>query len=176
MHYFAYGSNMSLARLSARVPSAVSLGHHTLAAHELRFHKAGSDGSAKCDAFHSGNTGDVVHGVLFDICEREKPYLDRAEGLGFGYDEKRVIVRSTSGERVESVTYFALTIDAALRPYDWYLDHVLVGAREASLPEHYIRAHIMSVSSIEDPDRDRGRRERALYEHPAPGTEHTGAD
>lgn len=163
MHYFAYGSNMSLARLRARVPSAVSLGHHTLAAHELRFHKAGSDGSAKCDAFHSGDAGHVVHGVLFDICEREKPYLDRAEGLGFGYDEKRVIVRLTSGERVESVTYFALTIDAALRPYDWYLNHVLVGAREASLPGHYIRERIASIRSIVDPDRERDLRERALH-------------
>ena len=41
--------------------------------------------------------------------------------------------------------------------------NVLVGAREASLPEDYIREHITSVNTISDPDRDRDLRERALH-------------
>ena len=163
MRYFAYGSNMSLARLRARVPSAVSLGRHVLAAHELRFHKVGSDGSAKCDAFHSGDAGDFIHGVLFDICESEKPHLDLIEGLGSGYGEKRIIVQSARGDWLESVTYTALKTDSRLQPYGWYVNHVLVGAREASLPERYVREKIAGVRSISDPDRDRDTRERALH-------------
>jgi hypothetical protein len=57
MLYFAYGSNMSVSRLVARTPSAQPLGRCALRGHQLRFHKVGGDGSAKCDAFHTGNSG-----------------------------------------------------------------------------------------------------------------------
>ena len=54
--------------------------------HRLEFHKVGRDGSAKCDAFETGNPDDSVIGVVFDIHTAEKNYLDQAEGLGVGYD------------------------------------------------------------------------------------------
>jgi len=41
MKYFAYGSNMSLLRLRARVPSAERIGMFTLVEHALRFHTNG---------------------------------------------------------------------------------------------------------------------------------------
>ncbi len=48
MKYFAYGSNMSLARLKGRVPSAKRLGMFCLRNHQLAFHKISKkDGSAK---------------------------------------------------------------------------------------------------------------------------------
>ena len=87
LHYFAYGSNMSIARLRSRVPSARSLGCCRLEEHDLRFHKAGRDGSAKCDALHTGRKQDLVHGVLFRIDALERPALDMAEGLGHGYGD-----------------------------------------------------------------------------------------
>ena len=43
MHYFAYGSNMSVARLRMRTPSARKVGLFRLASHDLRFHKRGAD-------------------------------------------------------------------------------------------------------------------------------------
>ncbi|WP_372836144.1 SufD family Fe-S cluster assembly protein, partial [Pontibacterium sp.] len=46
MYYFAYGSNMSLKRLQARVPSAMPLCSATLTRYQLRFHKSGKDLSA----------------------------------------------------------------------------------------------------------------------------------
>ena len=45
MRYFAYGSNMSIARLSERAPSAEVIGVARLRSHVLRFHKVGTDGS-----------------------------------------------------------------------------------------------------------------------------------
>ena len=45
MKYFAYGSNMSLARLQERVPSARKLEIVTLKNHQLRFNMSGTDGS-----------------------------------------------------------------------------------------------------------------------------------
>jgi len=164
MKYFAYGSNMSLARLRARTPGAVSLGRHDLPGHELRFHKSSRDGSAKCDAFYTGLEADVIMGVLFEIDPAEKTLLDKAEGLGHGYDEKVVAIVSMDRASLTAHTYVATHIKANLRPYAWYLHHVLVGAREAGLPESYIDTRILSVETMEDPDREREARERAIYD------------
>ncbi|HEV7276549.1 MAG TPA: gamma-glutamylcyclotransferase family protein [Devosiaceae bacterium] len=54
---------------------------------QLRFHKIGrKDRSAKCDAFHTGRADDVIIGILYEMPDAEKPDLDAAEGLGYGYD------------------------------------------------------------------------------------------
>lgn len=163
MHYFAYGSNMSVLRLRERVPGAVSLGCHSLVEHELRFHKSGGDGSGKCDAYFTSNPVDVVYGVLFKIDPDEKPALDKAEGLGCGYDEKEVTVKAKDGTSVKATTYVATRIDAALKPYSWYMHHVLVGAGEASLPAEYIEQKISPVLVVEDGDRERDEKQRAIY-------------
>ncbi|WP_269814561.1 gamma-glutamylcyclotransferase family protein [Amphritea pacifica] len=161
MYYFAYGSNMSLARLQQRVPGARVVGCYFLDGHDLRFHKAGQDGSAKCDALYTGND-DRIYGVVFDIPRSEKPALDRAEGLGVGYGEKVVSLQNQQGEQLEAITYFALQIDPSLKPYSWYVHHVLVGAREAGLPSDYI-GRIGRVESVDDGDIERDSRERALH-------------
>jgi len=154
---------MSLKRLRGRVASATCLGRHVLRHHDLRFHKSGADGSAKCDAFHTGREGDVVHGVLYDIDPGDKELLDAVEGLGHGYAEKVVSVLSWQGDPVEAVTYIATQVDVTLRPYSWYVNHVLLGAREASLPAGYIDSRIEAVEAIEDSDRARDERERAIH-------------
>tara|TARA_R110001599_G_scaffold353881_1_gene602131 strand:- start:121324 stop:121818 length:495 start_codon:yes stop_codon:yes gene_type:complete len=163
MYYFAYGSNMSLARLSARAPSAVSLGCYVLWEHDLRFHKSSEDGSGKCDAYFTSNSEDSIYGVLFTIGVGDKSALDRIEGLGYGYDEKKVIVIAGTGARVNAITYVATNIDESLSPYTWYANHVLVGAREAVLPGDYIQTKIEAVVTVEDYDRERDARQRAVH-------------
>tara|TARA_R110002073_G_scaffold44540_1_gene123402 strand:+ start:9674 stop:10168 length:495 start_codon:yes stop_codon:yes gene_type:complete len=163
MHYFAYGSNMSLSRLRERAPSAEALGCFALNGHDLRFHKSGKDGSAKCDAYFTADTGDVIYGVLFKIDPGEKHVLDKAEGLGHGYDEKDVTVTAHDGSWITATTYVATEISDNLKPYSWYLKHVLVGAREASLPSDYIRLKITSVEAVEDSDKERDSKQRAIH-------------
>lgn len=163
MHYFAYGSNMSRSRLRERVPSAEALGCFALNGHDLRFHKSSKDGSGKCDAYFTLDTQSVIYGVLFKIDPNEKSALNRAEGLGHGYDEKEVTVTGDDGSSVKATTYFATNINESLKPYSWYVNHVLVGAREAVLPSDYIEAKITSVASVEDSDKERDGRERATY-------------
>jgi len=162
MNYFAYGSNMSLARLQARVPSAHRIASAVLSAHSLRFHKSGQDGSGKCDAFHTLDDGDSVIGAVFRLDPLEKPGLDLVEGLGFGYAEKSVSVICPSGVEHRASTYYATAIDLSLKPFSWYRHHVLVGAMESALPDDYIR-RIEAVDHVEDPDRARDRLERALH-------------
>ena len=79
--YFAYGSNMSTARLRKRMPSCKPLGIATLPGHALRFHKRSKDKSGKCNAFASGNDNSVI-GVLFSFDPAERAKLDEAEGVG----------------------------------------------------------------------------------------------
>ena len=163
MHYFAYGSNMSLSRLRSRVPSAEVLGCFTLNHHDLRFHKTSKDGSGKCDAFFIADPVSVIHGVLFKIDPAEKPALDKAEGLGYGYDTKEVTVSSHDGTSVTATTYVATKIDKNLKPYSWYINHVLVGATEASLPQDYIDSKIIAVEAVEDSDKERDAKQRAIH-------------
>jgi len=162
MFYFAYGSNMSLSRLKERTPSAQRIGVCTLQSHDLRFHKHGADGSGKCDAFQTGNSNDCVFGSLFRIDPFEKPALDSAEGLGLGYDEKLVTLTGDSGENITAFTYYAIKFNAALKPYTWYLQHVVIGAKESNCPSSYV-SRIEAIESIEDRNRQREIKERAIH-------------
>ena len=162
MKYFAYGSNMSILRLQARVPSARRLGLCTLSAHQLRFHKEGKDGSSKCDAYHTNNTNDVVMGSLFEIDENEKASLDQAEGLGYGYNIKTVILTNIAGEQVTAFTYYAIATNSILLPYSWYVNHVVIGALEVNVPIHYLKV-IQAIKYTEDPDSKRDALERWIY-------------
>lgn len=150
--YFAYGSNMSTARLRQRTPSAQPMGIGQLKGHRLMFHKVGRDCSAKCDIVTSAES-DLVWGVLFEVALKDKPSLDRAEGLGNGYEYKKVEVMSNR-ETVTAGTYYATHIDPGLLPFDWYLNFVLQGATEHRLPSEYIKK-IASVKAIKDPNKER---------------------
>ena len=163
MHYFSYGSNMSVKRLRDRVPSASKLSTAILRKHELKFHKIGKkDSSAKCDAKETGNPEHFVIGVVFDISESDKLKLDQKEGLGYGYEEKNVIIELNGGKTIEAFSYYATKIDPELKPFHWYKEHVVRGARENGLPEEYIQ-RIESIESVADPDDVRHEKELAIY-------------
>ncbi|GHC21260.1 gamma-glutamylcyclotransferase family protein [Aidingimonas halophila] len=161
MFCFSYGSNMSLIRLRDRVPSARFVAVATLPAHGLRFHKVSKDGSGKCDAEETGNREDRVIGVVYDIADDERQALDRKEGLGSGYDAKEIEVTTDQGS-LTALMYFATYVDPALKPYVWYKEHVLIGARENELPSEYI-ARIEAVEAVDDPDTMRHERELTIY-------------
>ena len=155
MKYFAYGSNMLSKWLCRRVPSAKVIGAASLRKHVLRWHKKSKDKSGKCDAFYTGEESDEILGVLYEICESEKPALDRAGGVGNGYAEAPVDV--TCGTTLmNAFTYKAqpAATDASLTPYDWYKALVVAGAQEHQLPGPYVD-QIEAQSSTFDNDEDR---------------------
>jgi gamma-glutamylcyclotransferase (GGCT)/AIG2-like uncharacterized protein YtfP len=161
--YFAYGSNMAVERLRARVPSARLVGSAVLAGHALRFHKPGSiDGSAKCDAAFTGNAADRVFGALYSIATAELALLDQFEARGHGYERKTVSVMTAKDETVQAETYIATLTDGRLRPLDWYKEHVLRGARALQLPGAYI-ATIEAVAADVDANAERRMRELSIY-------------
>lgn len=159
MFYFAYGSNMSLRRLNARIKSAEFVAVAKLDNHALKFQKKGADGSAKCDAATIANG--FMFGVVYAISRADKVKLDRFEGLGTGYAEKRVVVHAAQ-QSYPVYLYVATDIDRNLKPFHWYKQHVLMGARENALPGSYIQK-IEWVDSVNDPEPQRHIRELSIY-------------
>lgn len=145
---FAYGSNMLTRRLQERVPSARWVAVAILAGHELRWHKVGKDQSGKCDVVQVAAPQAKVIGVVHEILVSEKPTLDAAEGLGHGYDEKRVVLE-TAGGAMQAQTYFATHIDPSRVPYSWYKALVVAGARQHGLPETYIATLEATIASAD---------------------------
>lgn len=154
---------MSSKRLTDRVKSAKFIAVATLTSHILKFHKVSKkDGSAKCDALETQNIKDIIFGVVFDISDEEKPELDKKEGLHYGYEEKTINVTTVAGESLKATTYYATNTDLSLKPYHWYKEHVIRGAKENGLPNDYIQ-DIINIQSVADPKPERHEQEMQIY-------------
>jgi len=130
---FAYGSNMHPERMLARVPAAVPRGRARLAGHRLVFNKRGRDGSAKANL--AADPGARVWGVLWEMAAEALAELDPHEG---GYERVRMTAEADGGCALEVEVYVSARLTDDPTPYDWYLEHVLRGARAHALPEEYV--------------------------------------
>lgn len=160
---FSYGSNMCLERIRDRVPSADVVGCGHVVGRRLAFHKVGVDGSAKADAFHSADPTHRIFGVIMRIARKEKPVLDEYESLGIGYDEERVNVTLHNGDSHQAWVYVARRemIDPTLKPFCWYREFVLAGARQHGLPGEYVR-ELEQHDFVTDSDHERRRQNFGL--------------
>lgn len=163
LNYLAYGSNLHPLRLRERVPSARPSGVVTLSGYSLRFHKRGADASGKCDLV-CGDPAAKAFGALYRIDAAEKHLLDRVEGVGNGYELVKLHC-VLEGVSVDAFGYAATQshIQHDLRPYHWYKELVLAGARCHGLPAAYL-ARIETVNSIDDPDAARDQIHQALLQ------------
>ena len=169
MQYFAYGSNLLLARLVERTPSTRRLERARLPGHRLCWHKRGTlDGSGKCDTVPTGDAAEGVWGAVFEIADTERARLDTAEGLGRGYRVVDVQVETADGV-LAAFAYVATpdAVDDTLAPFIWYRDLVVAGARESRLPARYIST-LADVPAVRDPDANRARRHRSFLALTAP--------
>ena len=82
--------------------------------------------------------------------------LDKAEGVGIGYEAKNGEVTFMGTPRMASI-YHATAIDPSLKPYSWYKALVVAGAKEHNLPERYVE-RLLATVALEDPDRERHAR------------------
>ena len=153
VYYLAYGSNMWRRRIELRLGMCDSLGAASLRGYSLRFHKRGRDGSGKCDAFLTGNLGDVLYGVVYRLNQIQREALDEYEGPG--YTSRYVPVRTRSGT-LTAYTYVAKQdhVDVGLDPYVWYKSLVVAGARAHGLPARYVEA-LCDIAAVSDPDPER---------------------
>lgn len=135
--YFAYGSNMSTARLRSRVGDAQPLGRAFVDGWRLAFDKPGRDGTGKANLVETASAR--TWGVLFELPADAWSALDRFEP---GYVRNEFRFARCGGEDLLAHTYVFARSDATEPtgpPSDAYLAHVLAGAREHDLPAEHIR-------------------------------------
>jgi gamma-glutamylcyclotransferase (GGCT)/AIG2-like uncharacterized protein YtfP len=131
--YFAYGSNLSSARLRARLEDVRPAGPARLGDHRLALNKRGHDGSAKANIVP--HPGETVWGALYELAHGHLDDLDRFEG---GYERATVAVERREGGLVEAVTYRSTLLVEDWLPFDWYHAHLVEGAREHGLPAEWV--------------------------------------
>lgn len=143
--YFAYGSNMDLARLyDARLkPRGVPVTERALGRLEgwrLAFNKPWSKFSGGGAANILPDAAGVTFGTLNLMPPEGLDVLDHYEGVAGGHYERRTlaVTHAGTGLPVEAVAYVALRdLDPALIPPRFYLDHLLAG--RDLLPPDYTR-------------------------------------
>jgi gamma-glutamylcyclotransferase len=152
---FAYGSNMLLERLHARVPQARLISIGQLPGWRFALNIRSEDGSAKATAIHTGQPQDVLHGVLYELDEAGKATLDRYEDVGGSYRIEHATAETPAGPR-EVYLYVGNESRAVegLAPYDWYLGFILAGARQRRLQAEFIHA-LETTRAIPDLDGER---------------------
>ena len=160
--YFGYGSNMLTDKLKRpdRCPSAVKIDVARTNEYTLKFHKVSKDGSGKGDMAFTGSETDELYGVVFSIDETQADNLDSAEGRGYGYEKKDIVVEGINKGPLRVVAYYATDINEDLKPYHWYKGQTVDGAKEHGLPPDYIKK-IEAFESIPDPNKERVDKETA---------------
>lgn len=163
IQYFAYGSNMLAERLQQRCKSAKIVSIGAVHGHALAFSKKSKDGSGKATLVPSDDATGRVYGVLFELDSEELADLDVFEGVGFGYERVDDFAVQTESGPVIAAVYLGSTghLDANQRPYDWYHELVLAGAKQNHLPLSYLEA-LNTVVSVIDPIENRESRKEAL--------------
>ena len=136
--YFAYGSNMLTERLVARCSTAKAIGIAFVYDYCIEFSKVSIDGSGK--ATIQSYKHNKQYGVLFEIKCSQREDLDRAEGLGVGYEQLTLdnVINCSNGIANSAYTYQAIKLNSELKPFDWYLALVIAGAEQHGLPSNYI--------------------------------------
>ena len=90
----------------------------------------------------SENNDSMVWGVLLDLTESEVEKMDDSEGTESGHYFRKTVEVITDSGIVKAITYVAhddkLIPNTA--PLEWYLNHVLDGAKYHNLPGDYIES------------------------------------
>ncbi|WP_255503126.1 poly-gamma-glutamate hydrolase family protein [Mycolicibacterium sp. CR10] len=127
--YFAYGSNLCARQMAQRCPDATDPRRATLADHDWLINERGV---ATVEPF----AGSEVHGVLWQLSDRDLATLDSAEGVPVRYRRDRLTVRTEDGMSPAWVYIDHRSEPGPPRP--GYLERILEGARHHGLPHRWI--------------------------------------
>ena len=147
--YFAYGSNLSQARLHENCPSARLEAIARLPGYRLAFTRRSER--------WGGGVADIrldpaaeARGIVWRIDAAEGDALDRQEGVHATpprYRRIEVAVTTEAGEVLDCLAYQVAEPQAGhIAPSAAYLETMLLGARAAGLPEAYI-ARIEAIAA-----------------------------
>ncbi|MEM7209454.1 MAG: gamma-glutamylcyclotransferase family protein [Pseudomonadota bacterium] len=163
LFYFGYGSNLFVPRIVDRIASAKTVGTAAVSGYRLKFNKQGHDGSAKANMCFTGNSIDVIRGAIYEMDASQKPVLDAIEGIETdrGYTPRELNITTDNGDSISVFVYIAdqWMRDSSLKPYTWYRDLCLFGARSHGFPKEYCES-VVNVAATQDLDNERDRLNR----------------
>jgi gamma-glutamylcyclotransferase len=150
--YFAYGSNMALARMFARCPLAKEIDRVKLVDWSIQFRRV---------LTIVEEPGACVLGGLYSITADDELALDSYEGWPRYYDKHMVTVESTEhpGKTYEAMVYI-LDKELETAPDDYYLAVCLEGCRDWSIPRSYM---IEAVRKAQEADKGRAYDAQRYY-------------
>jgi len=147
--YFAYGSNLSEARLHESCPSARLEATARLPGYRLAFTRRSERWGGGVADIRPAPAGEVL-GIVWRIAAAEGAALDRQEGVHATpprYRRIEVTVTTPGGEVLDCLAYQVVEPQAAhIAPSEAYLGTMLRGARATGLPEAYV-AQIEAIAA-----------------------------
>ncbi|OAN37984.1 poly-gamma-glutamate hydrolase family protein [Mycolicibacterium iranicum] len=129
-NYFAYGSNLCVQQMARRCPDATDPRRATLADHDWLINERGV---ATVEPF----SGSEVHGVVWQVSDRDLATLDSAEGVPVRYRRDEMTVLTEAGPSTAWV-YIDHRVEPG-PPRPGYLERILDGARHHGLPSRWIQ-------------------------------------
>lgn len=150
-YYFAYGSNMNVARVVARIGETRSALPGTLRDYELRFDKVSRiPGIAHANVVPS--PGGYVEGALFELSEPAQiERMDPFEGVPRDYLRQSRVIHTARGA-IDAWVYIAVPerTRTALKPAREYLEHLLAGEPFLSAEYHARLARVEAIDGLCD--------------------------
>ena len=143
MRTFAYGSNLSVPRMSERCPSATIAGVGRLPGHRLTFNRY-SDGWKGGVADVVPDPASEVWGVVWDLSPSDMSALDDYEGYPAAYTRIETTIELRSGQRVDAWVYTVVEKSSFVAPRPEYLKIILDSAEAFAFPEEY-RSHLAAT-------------------------------
>jgi cation transport regulator ChaC len=136
-NYFAYGSNMDEKRLRERIGEFERGKIAYLKGYHLVFDKCADSPKVGYANIISDKEKEVI-GVLYKLTDKQLLILDDYEGvLSNQYKRDSVNVRDEKKQSIKAITYIATDCGSVLKPYRWYLDYLIRGAKQHNFPEEY---------------------------------------
>lgn len=131
-NYFAYASNLKVAVLEQRIGGKVQdYIQGRLIDYGFRFNHKNEDGTARANIISSES--EDVFGVLYQVDEKYRNILLQTEP---GYNLIEVSVETEQGN-IQAYTFISDADDEGIYPGKEYINIILSGAKEHSLPAEY---------------------------------------
>ncbi len=130
--YFAYGSNMDRAAMLQRCPASKPVGIGRLMRHRFIIFDEGYASVVR-------DPQRAVWGMVWDLALADVPALDRYESLATGLYTKVIQPIVTEQGPRRAVVYIGRSAKPGA-PLPGYMEGVVEAARDAGLPEDYLRS------------------------------------
>lgn len=139
--YFAYGSNLDLARKQTRTGAIRESRLALLSGYRLAFNKKGSEDEVYANLL--ADPTEETLGVIYRCTPETLDTLDRFEGAFSGhYQRMEFQVRTLDGEILSAIAYVARAevVISESKPSDEYFGYIMRGARDHRFPANTIRS------------------------------------